>query len=94
MKLKDLRNEIKVLDIAALLARAKALKIDINDLVLDKNMSKLKDLKVISKRKKELARVLTVLTQKEMIAKLENKETKEVKEPKIEKEKTEKGGTK
>lgn len=71
MKLKDFKNEIKVLDIAALAARAKAVQIDINDLVLDKNMNKLKDLKSISKKKKELARVLTVLNQKEMIASLE-----------------------
>ena len=76
VKLKEFKNEIKVLDIAALLAKVKALKIEINDLVLDKNMNKLKDLKVISKKKKELARVFTVLSQKEMIKKLESKESK------------------
>jgi ribosomal protein L29 len=75
-KLRDLKNEIKVLDIAALVAKSKALKIEINDLVLDKNMNKLKDLKSISKKKKELARVQTVLSQKSMIAKLEPKEEK------------------
>lgn len=79
-KIKDMRNEIKVLDIAALVARTKALNIDINDLVLDKNTNKLKDLKSISKKRKELARVLTVLNQKEMIASLEPKT--EVKEDK------------
>jgi len=84
VKLKEFKNEIKVLDIAALLAKVKALKIEINDLVLDKNMNKLKDLKVISKKKKELARVFTVLSQKEMIKKLESKESKV--------EKTEEGG--
>src|SRR3990167_11396527 len=71
VKLKEFKNEIKVLDIAALLAKVKALKIEINDLVLDKNMNKLKDLKVISKRKKELARVFTALSQKEMIEELQ-----------------------
>jgi ribosomal protein L29 len=84
-KLKDFKNEIKVLDIAALVSKAKALKIEISDLVLDKNMNKLKDLKSISKKKKELARVLTVLSQKEMIGKLEGKEEK--KEEKKAKEK-------
>lgn len=92
MKLKDFKNELKVLDIAALVAKMKALKIEINDLILDKNMNKLKDLKVISKRKKELARVFTVLSQKEMITKLESNESKATKESK--EEKTEKGGSK
>lgn len=70
-KLKDLRNEIRGLDIAALVAKSKALKIEINDLVLDKNMNKLKDLKSISKKRKDMARILTVLAQKQMIVKLE-----------------------
>lgn len=89
-KLKDFKNEIKVLDVAALISRAKVLKVEIADLVLDLNINKLKDKKAISKKKKELARVLTVLTQKEMIGKLEPK-APEVKE---EKEKPEKGGKK
>ena len=71
MKLRDFKNEIKVLDITALLQKAEALKVEIGDLVLDKNMNKLKDLKSISKKKKEIARVLTVLNQKKMIEKLE-----------------------
>lgn len=86
MKLRDLKNEIKTLDIAALVAKAKALRVEINDLVLDKNMNKLKDLKSISKKKKELARVKTVLSQKEMIAKLEPKEEKKEEKKSEEKE--------
>lgn len=98
MKLKDLKNEIKVLDIAALVNRAKALKIELNDLVLDKNINKLKNLKTISKKRKEMARVLTAFNQKLMIEALEPKQTKEevVAEKKEDKkmEKTEKGGKK
>ncbi len=95
MKLKDLRNEIKVLDITALIARAKALKMEINDLVLDANINKIKDLKSINKKRKEMARVLTSMAQKKLIALLEPKteaveEKKEVKKT----EKTEKGGKK
>ncbi len=71
MKLKDFKNEIKVLDIAALVAKAKALRVEINDGVLDKNMNKLKNLKSISKNRKDLARVMTVLSQKKMIQSLE-----------------------
>lgn len=90
MKLKDFKNEIKVLDIAALVAKVKALKIEINDLILDKNMNKLKDLKSIDKKRKHLARLLTVLNQKEMIENIESKAPEATKESKV--EKTEKGG--
>jgi ribosomal protein L29 len=94
MKLKDIKNEIKVLDIAALVARAKALKIEINDLVLDKNINKLKDLKSIDKKRKHHARILTVLAQKQMIEALEPVESKESDEAKVEKTKTVKKGAK
>lgn len=92
MKLKDFKSEIKVLDIAALIVKAKALKIEISDLVMDKNISKLKNLKSISKKKKDLARILTTLTQKQMIGQLESKESEATKESKVEKtEKVKKG---
>lgn len=102
MKLKDLKNEIKVLDIAALIARAKALKIEINDMVLDKNINRIKNLKTMSTKRKEMARVLTVLGQKTLIASLEPKATASAVVPsqgegsiKTKKtEKPEKGGTK
>lgn len=94
MKLKDMKNEIKVLDIAGLIAKSRALKIEINDLVLDKNISKLKDLKSVSKKRKELARVLTVLSQKEMIKTLESKVSEEPEAAKEEKTETKKGETK
>lgn len=89
MKLRDFKNEIKVLDIAALAAKAKALKIEINDFVLDKNMNKLKDLKSIDKKRKQLARVFTVLAQKEMINRLETSDkSQESSEEKLQKGKT------
>lgn len=91
MKLKDMKNEIKVLDITALLNRAKALKLEINDLVLDKNLNTIKDLKSVSKKKKELARVLTVMNQKRMIEGLESRdkslESSEEKKKEVQKEK-------
>ena len=91
MKLKDFKNEIKVLDITALIARTKALRIELSDLVLDKNINKIKNLKSISAKRKDLARILTTLTQKQMIASLELKEVK-VEEPKVEKEEKVKKG--
>lgn len=68
------RNEfidIKNLDQKALLAKVLQLKDEIADLVLDKNLSKLKDLKSISKKKKDLAQILTVVKQKQLLEKLE-----------------------
>lgn len=53
--------------------KVKALKKEVADLVIDKNMRKLKDLKSISKRKKELAQVLTVVRQKELFSTMEKK---------------------
>lgn len=91
MKTRDFKNEVKTLDITALVQKAKALKVEIGDLVLDKNMNKLKDLKSISKKKKELARVLTVLDQKEMIRKLESKGLEAAEESKVEKNEEKKG---
>lgn len=93
MKLKDFKNEIKVLDVAALMTRAKALKLEISELVLDKNIDKIKNLKSISGKKKDLARILTTLNQKQMIGQLESKEPEAAKEPKAKKEeKVKKGG--
>ena len=57
--------QVKGLDLKELGVKAKALRAEIANLTLDKNMKKLKDLKITSKKKKELAQVLTVLRQKE-----------------------------
>lgn len=76
MKKKDF-IQIKGLDIKELENKKKALKTEIADLVMDKNMKKLKDLKVVSKKKKEIAQILTVIRQKELLATLESKTRKE-----------------
>lgn len=68
---------VKNLDISQLKEKAKALKKEIADLTLDKNMKKLKDLKMISKKRKEAAQFLTIIKQKELLAKLESKSKKE-----------------
>lgn len=96
MKLKDYKNEIKGLDLTALINKAKALKVEINDLVLDKNINKMKNLKSINNKRKDLARIMTVMAQKQLIAMLEPKaETvKEDKKTVKKTEKTEEGGKK
>ena len=66
--------EIKNLDEKALIVKANGLKDRIAELVLDKNMNKLKDLKVIFKKRRDLAQTLTVLRQKQILGGLTAKE--------------------
>lgn len=68
--------QIKGFDLKELRAKAKVLKEEIANFTLDKNMKKLKDLKTISKKRKDLARVLTVIRQKELLFELESKVVK------------------
>ena len=75
MKKNDL-IQIKALDLKELGVKAKSLKADIASLVVDKNMKKLKDIKSISKKRKDLAQVLTVLRQKQLLEQLEPKVVK------------------
>lgn len=65
--------QIKGLDIKELTEKIKTLKKDMADLVLDKNMKKLKDLKSVGKKKIDLAQILTVLRQKQLLVVLESK---------------------
>lgn len=65
--------QIKGLDLKELNSKMQALKLEIANLVLDKNMKKLKDLRMISKKRKEVAQILTVLRQKELLVQLESK---------------------
>lgn len=64
--------QIKSLDLNQLRQKAKSLKTDIGDLTLDK-FKKPKDVKIISKKKKDLAQVLTILRQKELLGELQSK---------------------
>lgn len=62
---------MKTLDIEALSAHAVLLRKEMADLVLDKNMNKLKDRKAVAKKRKDLAQTLTVLRQKQLLVLLE-----------------------
>ncbi len=72
MKKQDL-IDVKALEIKALKERVKKLRFEISDLHLDKNMNKLANSKIIWKRRKDLAQILTVLKQKELLAMFEMK---------------------
>lgn len=63
--------QIKGLDVKELNGKAKTLKKEIADLVMDINMKKIKDLKSVGKKRKDLAQVMTVIRQKEILGQLE-----------------------
>lgn len=64
-------TQIKGLDLKELSVKAKTLRGEISGLIIDKNMKKLKDVKSVSKKRKDLAQVLTVIRQKELLTELE-----------------------
>ena len=93
MKRNDLA-EAKRLDQKSILEKVKILRKEITDLILDKNMNKLKDLKAINKKKKDIAQLLTILRQKELLEQLESREetkeaSKKLKSKNLKKEKEE-----
>mgnify|MGYP001607207032 CR=1 FL=1 len=63
--------EIKKMDVKALKEKAKLIKKEIADLTIDKNMNKMPNLKSIKGKRNELAKILTVLQQKQLMAVLE-----------------------
>lgn len=71
MKKNDL-TELKNLNIPAIEAKVADAKKDLANLVIDKNMSKLGDFKVLDKKRKDVAQMLTVLNQKLELQKLED----------------------
>ncbi len=87
--------EIKNLDEKTLLSKVLTLRGEIDELVLDKNMSKLKDLRAISKKRKDIAQILTVVKQKQLLEVMEavskESESQRVSESKEEEAKVKKG---
>lgn len=71
--------QIKGLSTKELMEKVKTIKREIADMVIDKNMNKLKDTKVVFKKRKDLAQILTILRQKQLLEILESEESKESK---------------
>lgn len=63
--------ENKKMEKAALIGKSSKLREEIAGLVIDKSMNKMKNLKSISGKRRELAQTLTVLRQKELLEQLE-----------------------
>ena len=74
--------QIKRLDLKELKSKVKTLQDEIASLVLDKNMKKLKDLKMVSKKRKERAQILTLIKQKELLQELESSAENQTEEEK------------
>lgn len=73
MKKNDLA-EIKKMDIKTLLEKVGKIKKELEGSILDKNMGKLSNLKQVKNKRKDLAQMLTVLKQKQLLQELEAKE--------------------
>ncbi len=69
MKRNELK-EIKGLEIKVINVRVKKAKDELADLIMDKNMKKLKDIKAVDKKRKDIAQILTILRQKQLLEKL------------------------
>lgn len=65
--------EIKKMEIKELVARLKKERSEMQSKVLEKSMGKLKNIKEINNKRKNIARILTALWQKEMIKNMEVK---------------------
>jgi large subunit ribosomal protein L16 len=63
--------DIKKMDVKDLSQRVTAIRKELQTLTLDKNIGKLTDRKVITKKRRDLAQILTVLSQKQMLKNLE-----------------------
>ncbi len=70
MKRNDLK-EIKTLDEKTLQERVKKAREEVSNMILDKNMNKLTDRKAITKKRDDLAKMLTILRQKQLLRELE-----------------------
>lgn len=70
MKRNDLL-EIKKLDQKELIDKVKNLQSGVAELKFSKNMGKLKDVRAVYKKRKDLAQVLTILRQKQLLKELE-----------------------
>lgn len=63
--------EVKKMETKALVERVKKTKLELSDLVMDKNMNKLKSLKDLRNKKRDLAQIMTILNQKQILSELE-----------------------
>lgn len=66
-------HETKNLNIKALIEKVRISKVELSDLIMDKNIGKLKDLRSVSKKRRDIAQLQTVLRQKQLLEQLESR---------------------
>lgn len=66
-------GEIKKMETKALIEKIKQAKKELVDLKFDQNLGKLKDKKQVYKKRKDIAQMMTILKQKEMLEQLESR---------------------
>ncbi len=71
MKNKDFA-EFKKMESKDLTKKIAEARLELDKLIIQKNTGKLSDLKVISKKKREIARMATIVSQKMILARLES----------------------
>ena len=64
-------NEMRKMDTKDLNARVEKMRKELQDLLIDRNSGKVSDLKAVSKKRHDIAQVLTVARQKEILAAVE-----------------------
>lgn len=64
-------NEIKKMDIKTVTEEARKIKKELANLQIEKNIAKLTNLKAFMLKRKDLAQILTVLKQKQLLKELE-----------------------
>lgn len=67
--------EIKKMDIKTIVEKIKKMNGELADLAVDKAMAKLTNLKALKNKRKEMAQILTILRQKQLLQDLERKES-------------------
>lgn len=71
MKKTDLA-EVKKMEVSQIKSKLRHIILEAQKLKLDKAVNRLTDLKSISRKRKEIAQMFTILRQKELLAKLED----------------------
>ncbi|KKR80240.1 MAG: 50S ribosomal protein L29 [Candidatus Daviesbacteria bacterium GW2011_GWA1_41_61] len=65
--------EIKKMEVPAIRERVKKIQREVAVLVMDKNTNKLTNLKIIKNKRRDLAQMMTVIRQKNLLAQMEAK---------------------
>ena len=69
VEFKELKNQ----DLKQLMQKLRQAKKDYDEALMDKNMKKLKDVRAASKKRKDIARMETLIRQKELLGELKSK---------------------